>query len=206
MVILTFVTGIVDAVGYLALDKVFTGNMTGNVVILGMGLAGADELPVLGPAVALAAFMIGALMAGITLRPIQSGSWTRRATLLLGVGTALLTVVTVLLVLVDTDTLVDAHVVVAGTAAAMGLQAATARHIAVPDMTTVVVTSTITSLASESFTAGSVLNRRLAAIVAIMLGAVVGALLLRLHPAAPMTLATALSAVVVGAGHLTRSR
>ncbi|MEE6165227.1 MULTISPECIES: YoaK family protein [unclassified Mycolicibacterium] len=50
---LTFVTGIVDAVGYLGLDRVFTGNMTGNIVILGMGVAGADELPVLGPAPSL---------------------------------------------------------------------------------------------------------------------------------------------------------
>jgi len=47
-IILTFVTGIVDAVGFLALDRVFTGNMTGNIVILGMGVAGADDLPVLG--------------------------------------------------------------------------------------------------------------------------------------------------------------
>lgn len=50
---LTFATGITDAVGFLGLDRVFTGNMTGNVVILGMGLAGADELPVLGPALAV---------------------------------------------------------------------------------------------------------------------------------------------------------
>ena len=40
MMALTFVTGVVDAVGYLGLDKVFTGNMTGNIVILAMGLAG----------------------------------------------------------------------------------------------------------------------------------------------------------------------
>lgn len=60
MIALTFTTGINDAVGYLGLDKVFTGNMTGNVVILGMGVAGGDGLPVLGPALALAGFMAGA--------------------------------------------------------------------------------------------------------------------------------------------------
>ena len=42
MLALTFATGIIDAVGYLGLDRVFTGNMTGNVVILGMALLGAD--------------------------------------------------------------------------------------------------------------------------------------------------------------------
>src|SRR5690606_36157903 len=52
MLALTFSTGIADAVGYLGLDRVFTGNMTGNVVILGMALAGADGLPVAGPLLA----------------------------------------------------------------------------------------------------------------------------------------------------------
>ena len=32
---LTLVTGLVDAVSYLALGRVFTANMTGNVVFLG---------------------------------------------------------------------------------------------------------------------------------------------------------------------------
>lgn len=50
LLLLTFSTGMVDAIGYLGFDKVFTGNMTGNVVILGMGLAGADGVPVLRPA------------------------------------------------------------------------------------------------------------------------------------------------------------
>lgn len=45
MLVLTFSTGMVDAIGYLGFDKVFTGNMTGNVVILGMGLAGAEDTP-----------------------------------------------------------------------------------------------------------------------------------------------------------------
>ena len=42
MLVLTFTTGIVDAVGFLGLDRVFTGNMTGNVVILGMAAEGAE--------------------------------------------------------------------------------------------------------------------------------------------------------------------
>ena len=42
MIVLTFVTGVVDSVGYLGLDRVFVGNMTGNIVILGM----CDEVPI----------------------------------------------------------------------------------------------------------------------------------------------------------------
>ncbi|NED64471.1 DUF1275 domain-containing protein, partial [Streptomyces sp. SID10244] len=81
MIILTFTTGINDAVGYLGLDKVFTGNMTGNVVVLGMAVAGGSGLPVLGPAMALAGFMVGAALGGRVLRG-QGRQWTARTTAL----------------------------------------------------------------------------------------------------------------------------
>src|SRR3954471_22855808 len=77
MLTLSFTTGIVDAVGYLGLDRVFTANMTGNVVILGMALAGADDLPVLGPALALAGFLGGAAVGGRVLRSAPAG-WSHR--------------------------------------------------------------------------------------------------------------------------------
>src|SRR5437868_15296221 len=48
---LTFTTGLVDAVSYLGLGRVFTANMTGNVVLLGFGVAGAGGLPVVAPVV-----------------------------------------------------------------------------------------------------------------------------------------------------------
>ena len=79
MLALTFSTGIVDAVGYLGLDRVFTGNMTGNVVILGMALTGANGLPIIGPIIALVLFMAGAATSGRTLRPVAAG-WSGRST------------------------------------------------------------------------------------------------------------------------------
>ncbi|WP_263997572.1 YoaK family protein [Mycolicibacterium vanbaalenii] len=100
-VALTFVTGVVDAVGFLGLDRVFTGNMTGNIVILGMGVAGADELPVLGPAVALGAFTAAAYLAGLVLRGpggARQPGWQHRVTVLLTLGAATLTVATVVAV------------------------------------------------------------------------------------------------------------
>src|SRR6478736_1616886 len=90
MMALTLVTGVVDAVGYLGLDHVFTGNMTGNVVILAMALAGAANLPTLGPLVALGAFLLGAAVAGSTLQSSPKG-WNRRVTLLLTAGCIALT-------------------------------------------------------------------------------------------------------------------
>ena len=58
---LTVVTGLVDAVSYLALGHVFVANMTGNVVFLGFAVAGAPGLSALA---ALAAFLVGAVAGG----------------------------------------------------------------------------------------------------------------------------------------------
>lgn len=203
MVALTFVTGVVDAVGYLALDRVFTGNMTGNVVIFAMAAAGADGLPILGPALALLAFTGGAFGTGMALRNVTS-AWNRLNTALLGGGGVLLAVLGGVLAAVGTDAELVRVAVSAATAAAMGEQAAVARKLAIADMTTVVVTSTLTSLASETMVADrfrSLWHRRAVAIVAIGLGALAGALLLRVGPEWPMFVAAGLSLAVAGAGH-----
>ncbi len=203
---LTFVTGIVDAVGYLGLDRVFTGNMTGNIVILGMGVAGADDLPVLGPAVALAGFTAGAFAAGLALRGRPAKGWDTRITVLLGTGALGLVVITAAVVVAGDNPAATGQVVIAtAVAAVMGQQAMVARALAVKDMTTVVVTSTLASLAGETWPGGvrgALCNRRLAAILVIFLGAVAGAVLLRLHIAVPLGLAAMLTCVVVIAGHL----
>src|SRR3954447_5321204 len=60
----TVVTGLVDAVSYLALGHVFVANMTGNVVFLGFALAGAPGLSASAALAALGAFLIGALGGG----------------------------------------------------------------------------------------------------------------------------------------------
>jgi len=64
MLVLTFGTEIVDAVGYLGLNRVFTGNTTGNVVFRGMALIGGNGLPVLGPLIALGGFISAPLSPG----------------------------------------------------------------------------------------------------------------------------------------------
>ncbi len=208
-VVLTFVTGVVDAVGFLALDRVFTGNMTGNIVILGMGVAGADELPVLGPAIALAAFTAAAYLAGLVLRgrgEPRGPGWHHRVTVLLSVGAATLSALAVAAVVAGSHLGTALQIVMAAaTAAVMGSQAMIARTVAVADMTTVVVTSTLASLAGETWTRGgrgAVFNRPLAAIAVIFAGAVAGAALVRVHVAVPFGLAAALTAAVAVLGHL----
>jgi len=53
---------------YLALGRVFTANMTGNVVPLGFGIAGSAGLPVVAPIVSLGAFLIGGAAGGVLVR------------------------------------------------------------------------------------------------------------------------------------------
>jgi Protein of unknown function (DUF1275) len=60
LLVLTFTTGLVDAVSYLGLGRVFTANMTGNIVLLAFGVAGSGGLPVVAPLISLGAFLVGA--------------------------------------------------------------------------------------------------------------------------------------------------
>jgi uncharacterized membrane protein YoaK (UPF0700 family) len=201
MLALTFVTGVVDAVGYLRLDQVFAGNMTGNVVILGMAATGRTGLPVLGPGVALVAFLAGAAVAGRVLRTAAPG-WSRRCTgLLAGVGLALAASALGLAVTGVGAAAVRA-VMASSLALAMGVQAATARHLAVKDVTTVVVTSTLTGLAAD-FRLGAAHGalRRAAAVTLIIVGAVTGAALCQLHEGLAVAVAAVVTLAVTGLGH-----
>lgn len=181
LLVLTFGTGIVDAVGYLALDHVFMANMTGNVAILGMAIAGGDHLPITGPLAALLCFTGGASFSGLSLRMKPAG-WSHSVTVSLLLAGLLLGTAGFLALAVQDDTSVQSRVLLSSmSAVAMGIQAGTARKLAVQEMTTVVVTSTLTALAGELFFESSsnrLLNRRLMAITAILLGATVGALLI----------------------------
>jgi hypothetical protein len=60
LMLLTFVTGLVDAASVLGLGRVFTANMTGNVVFLGFALGGAQDVSIAASLVALASFLVGA--------------------------------------------------------------------------------------------------------------------------------------------------
>jgi hypothetical protein len=87
----------------------------------------------------------------------------------------------------------------------MGVQAATARYIAVKDVTTVVVTSVLTGLAADSRLgtgagSGSGTTRRIVVVAILLAGAAVGAALLQWHLAAGVLLAGVIIAAVTVAG------
>lgn len=179
---LTFASGMVDAVSYLGLGRVFTANMTGNLVLLGFGIAHSGGLPVLSPIVSLGAFMLGAGIGGLlgtkllSRHAIHVGTaWTLQATLLV--------CATILAAAAHPHAGSASRDVVIGLLAlAMGIQTATARRLAVPDLPTTVVTQTLTGLVADSRLfggSGKGTTRRGSAIAAMLTGAVAGALLLK---------------------------
>lgn len=193
---LTVVTGAVDAVSFIGLDGVFSANMTGNVVMLAIGGAGAREVPITGIMGALLGFLGGA---ALTARFLRAGaSAAARCCGRSSVVLALLTCLAALLCLQLWWVPLPSGRAVTGVTALLGLmmgaQAATVRRLAVKDVSSVVVTMTLAGLAADSRTAGGPGGggKRLGAVVALAAGAVLGALLLRVGgPSATMGLATA---------------
>ena len=209
MLALTFSTGVIDAVGYLGLDNVFTGNMTGNVVLLGMAFAGGADLPVLRPALALVFFMLGAALAGRMLRRGPEG-WSWRVSVALMAVAAWITFLAVFtaLVNVQADEVLGSFTT-SSMATAMGIQAATAKRLKVAEITTVVVTSTITGLAADSRLAGgdgTFWARRALAIALILAGAVAGAAALNVGLWLGLALSALISTAVAVFGYVRHHR
>ena len=199
---LTITTGVVDAVSYLGLGHVFTANMTGNVVLLGFGIAGTGGLPVVAPLVSLIAFVAGSATGSVLASRIGERSPVPLAAPI-AVEVMLVGVAAVLAAAIDVRTgRVSGDAIIAVLAFAMGVRNAAVRRIGVPDLTTTVLTMTITALAAETPLAGDTRTgpgrraaavRRSAAVMTMLGGAVVGALLLKTSIWLALTAAAALS-------------
>jgi uncharacterized membrane protein YoaK (UPF0700 family) len=198
LLVLTFTTGLVDGVSYLGLGHVFTANMTGNIVLLGFGIAGGYGLPVLAPIVSLLAFLVGAGVGGVLVRRHAAIHYVH-ACIALGIEVGLLAVTTIFAAIRTPHIGAFAgYVVIALLALAMGVRNATVRKLAVPDLTTTVLTMTLTGLAADSRLAGgdgAGTTRRVAAVSTMLVGALVGALELKTSIVLPLATATVLAAV-----------
>jgi len=194
----TAITGLIDAISYLALGHVFTANMTGNVVFLAFAVAGAPGLSITRSLTALVAFLAGALIGGraaTRLSGILTPSWITTA---LSLESALLLVATLAAINFrdSSGSSFQLYSIIVLTACAMGIRNATVRKMAIPDLTTTVLTLTITGLAADSRFAGGTnprWRRRLRAVLLMFFGAVIGTLLLRRSLVLPLATATLLS-------------
>src|SRR5437879_7309675 len=157
LLVLTAVTGIVDAASVLALGHVFTANMTGNVVFLGFAIGGAAGFSVSRSLMALICFAVGALLGGWMTRkmiPQDSGATLAHAlaseTILFFFAAA----VSIGFTAPYAEHKLKISLVIALTAVAMGLRNSVVRRLAIPDLTTTVLTLTIAGVAADSTLAG----------------------------------------------------
>jgi uncharacterized membrane protein YoaK (UPF0700 family) len=194
------VTGLVDAMSYLKLGHVFVANMTGNVVFLGFGIAGAGGISIWASLTALGSFLVGGVAGG---RIGARWSNDRGRHLTATTATELLLVACGLVVAAFSTHHIGTgsrYAMIVLLAVAMGVQNATARKLAVPDLTTTVLTMTLTGVAADSALAGgrgSKLARRALSVAAMLVGALIGgALVLKVDNPAPLSLATGLLAVI----------
>ncbi len=197
LIALTFATGLVDATAFLGLGGVFIGNMTGNVVFFGIALTGAGLAKTEATVVALVAFAVGGALAG-RLRLLQSARaiHVMRRMLPVEIGVVVLATIAAFSLGVDSDR--DRLIIVAILAIAIGLQNATVHALAIPDLTTTVVTQQLSGIGSDALDvedARAQLVRRVIALVAMLAGAVVAALLIRVS--VELALAAALASLLV---------
>lgn len=204
LLVVTFGTGVVDALSWISLSGVFTANMTGNVLIVGMGAVGAGGSHWFPSLFALCWFFLGAGIVGRLMRHAAPG-WGRSTTAVFAAVAAVLVVVAVLAAFLPPHRLDGvALAATAAMATAMGAQGAAALRLAVPGLVTVAVTSATIGVGMSLFLGlgapGRGVLRRFLAIVLLTSGAFVGAVLSRygLPPGLLVAAIAALVATVIG--------
>jgi len=152
VLLLAWAAGSVDAIGFLGLGHVFTANMTGNTVLLGLSLGEGRSLAALANVIALAGFILGvAFGALIVERDSKKGEWDRAVTAALFLEALMLAAFTLCWhVLPDSGerSSTALYTLIALSAAAMGIQSAAVRRLNLPGVATTYVTGTMTSLVS----------------------------------------------------------
>jgi uncharacterized membrane protein YoaK (UPF0700 family) len=198
LLLLTFATGLVDAVSVLELGHVFVANMTGNVIFLGFWLVPGSGIDMTAALVAFVCFVIGAVLGGRLARHLDGGV-RRWLTITLGLEAVLLVTLSILggsgvLDYQDNEKLI----LIAGLAVTFGVQNVTARQFGIQELSTTVLTTTISGLGFDSRLAGGTGERevlRYSVVFTMCAGAAVGATLTRVTVAPVIALAAAAVAV-----------
>ena len=187
LVCLTFGTGAVDAISFLGLGRVFTAMMSGNIVLLGLAVGSSAGPEAVRSAVSLVVYALGVFAASRLIRnptsnPTKSSVWPAGLTMALVCGAvAQAGVLAGWLGASGHPNDVFKGVLVGFSALAMGLQGGAVARLGVSGVTTTYVTGTLTGLigglAVRSGTQRE-LARRAVVLVALLVGAACGAVLL----------------------------
>src|SRR5438270_13479023 len=149
---MTAVTGIVAAVSFLSLERVFTANMTGNVVLLAFATARVPVLSIARSLTALLAFLVGAILGGRVMARANADSQIRFAVQAFLLEVAFLFAASFCSIGYRGDLREHSFqpfALIALTAPAMGPLTAADRKLAIPGLTTTVLTATITGLGAH---------------------------------------------------------
>ena len=198
-------SGAVDAISFLALGKVFSAFMTGNIAFLGLRVAGASAPGGVAIVVSMAAFAVGVYLSTRIVKPSEgTGMWPQRVTVALGVSLIAHAVFLAVWFASNGQPSIEvAHVLLGSWGLAMGMQSAAVRTLHVEGVFTTAATATIILLVGDmtNWPATVAERRRLASVlVSLFVGATAGGLLLvHAHIYAPvlpfaitvMTVATA---------------
>lgn len=209
---LTFGAGAVDAISFFGLGRVFTGNMTGNLVLLGLAAGRAKGSDVLRSAVSLAAFCAGVLITAAVVKLLsRRAAGQRSQTWPVGVSIMLALEALVQAGFLAGWLAVGGHpglafevVLVGLSALAMGMQSDAVAALGVAGVTTTYVTGTMTGLLRGLVVGGDDVRNRLrraAVLVGLLVGAVVGGVLLvqarRFTPILPLAVTACVLATAV---------
>lgn len=149
VLVLTWAASGVDAISYLGLGHVFTANMTGNAVLLGLAIGQGQGLAALRSIIALAGFVVGAALGAIILeKGPHHTDWPLAVTRAVWVEAIILVVFTVTWHLGSRNGAI-LYALIALSALAMGIQSAAIRHLKVPGIATTYITGTLTSMVAD---------------------------------------------------------
>jgi uncharacterized membrane protein YoaK (UPF0700 family) len=198
LLLLTFSTGVVDAISVLVLGHVFVANMTGNVIFLGFWFAPHSLVDMTAALVAFVSFVAGAILGGRLSRHLDHDV-RRWLTVALGIEVVMLVTLSIL----SGTGVLDYHdntklILIAGLALTFGSQAATARQFGVQELSTTVLTTTIVGIGFDSRLAGGTGRRerlRYGVVLTMCAGALVSATMIRWAVAPVIALAAAVVAV-----------
>lgn len=194
LLLLTFATGLIDAVSVLVLGHVFVANMTGNVIFLGFWFAQHSGVDMGAAVVAFVSFLVGTVLGGRLARHLDS-KVRRWLTVALGIEVVIMVTLSILAgtgVLSYHDN--SRLVLIAGLAITFGSQNAMARQFGIQELSTTVLTSTIVGIGFDSRLAGGTGQReglRYGVVLTMLGGAIVGATMTRFAVAPVIALAAA---------------
>jgi uncharacterized membrane protein YoaK (UPF0700 family) len=208
---LSAAAGSADALAYLGLGRVFTANMTGNLVLLGVDIGQGQLTGSIRFVIAFVAFVVGVLVGIRMTSDQQSAIWPSSVTRAMFVELGLLvTFAATWEIAGGQPGAVALDFLIGLSAGAMGLQSAATRRLAVAGLSTTFVTGMLTSLIAELAGARPDWSRWTlwaATIASLVIGAAMGVVaFFGWRPGAPLVAVLLVGVVTTAAAWLTRAR